>query len=163
MAVRKSSDTARVRKLGRSDYRIVAHIDIDAPGNEVWSVLTDWEHLADWNSSFLALTGDFVEGGQVRTTFRMLGVKRHYEHELMDFIEGRQFGWSDPFLFGMTDHHIFRVEPIDSDRTRFHQTDRVYAGASSVFGALTARLVMRMHARFNRALAAEVARRRAEH
>ncbi len=163
MAIGRSGEAAHVRKLGRGDYRIVANIEIDAPIDPIWSVLTDWEHLADWNSSFLALTGDFKVGGRVRTTFRVLGIKRQYEHELIDFVEGRQFGWSDPFLFGMTDHHIFRVEPIDSDRTRFYQTDRVYAGSSFMFGALTARLVMRMHARFNQALAAEVAKRKADY
>ncbi|KAA3639148.1 MAG: hypothetical protein DWP92_05075 [Armatimonadetes bacterium] len=159
MVVGRPRVTAEVRKLGRGDYRIVTNIEIDAPTDAVWSVLTDWEHLADWSPSFLSLTGDFEDRGNVVTAFRMLGITRRYKHELTDFIEDRQFGWSDPFLFGMKDHHILRVERVDDDRSRFYQTDRVYSGASFILGAVMARLIMRMHTRFNQALSIEVDRR----
>lgn len=49
--------SARVEKVARDEYRIVTHIDIDAPAALVWSTLTDWGNLASWSSSFVSPQG----------------------------------------------------------------------------------------------------------
>lgn len=154
------SESANVEKVSFSEFRIVTHIDIDAPVQEVWDTLTDWDNLASWSSSFVSLEGDFSDGGHVKVAFKVLGTTQNYEHDLIDFIDGERFAWSDPFLLGMTDHHVYRVEGINGETTRFHQTDRAKGGATGFFGALVSRAMKNMYVGFNEELKTEVERRR---
>lgn len=149
MATEDSKGGSSVRKVARNEYRIATHIAIDAPPEEVWATLTDWENLSTWSSSFIALEGDFEDGGHVKVQFKAMGITRHYEHDLIDFDEGVQFAWSDPFLFGMVDRHRFRVERDGNGATTFVQTDRVKGGATPLFGGMAARRLKRMYERFN--------------
>jgi len=149
----------RVEKATAGEYRIVTYIDIDAPKEDVWATLTDWENLGSWSSSFISLEGDFVDGGHVKVAFRVLGLTQRYEHDLIDFDDGSQFAWSDPFLLGMVDHHVYRVEATGPSSTRFHQTDQASGGAAGVIGALMARMMRNMYDRFNSELKIEVERR----
>jgi hypothetical protein len=153
-------ESASVEKVGGNEYRIVTYIDIDAPVDAVWATLTDWGNLAAWNSSFVSLEGDFCDGGHVNASFKVLGTTRSYEHDLIDFIEGAQFAWSDPFLLGMTDYHMYRVEAIDEETTRFHQTDQAKGGAAVLVGWLVSRTMKDMYVGFNQELKAEVERPR---
>ena len=154
------SESGSVEKVSFNEYRIVTHIDIEASVEEVWATLTDWDNLASWNSSFISLEGDFSSGGHVKVAFKVIGMKQNYEHDLIDFIDGAQFAWSDPFLLGMTDHHVYRVEAIDGETTRFHQTDRAKGGAAGFVGVLVSRAMKNMYVGFNEELKTEVERRR---
>ena len=75
-------------------------------------------------------------------------------------------GWNgidyttDPFLLGMVDHHMYRVEVIDDETTRFRQTDQVRGGAAGIVGGLMARTMKNMYVGFNRELKAEAEGRR---
>jgi hypothetical protein len=154
------SESANVEKVSFNEFRIVTHIDIEASVEEVWATLTDWDSLASWSSSFISLEGDFSRGGHVKVAFKVLGTTQNYEHALIDFVDGAQFAWSDPFLLGMTDHHMYRLEAIDGETTRFHQTDRAKGGAAGFVGALVSRAMKNMYAGFNEELKTEVERRR---
>jgi hypothetical protein len=149
-----------VERAARGHYRIVTHVDIDASADDVWTTLTDWDSLSSWSSSFVSLDGDFRDGGQVKVAFNVLGIKQNYEHILIGFVAGEQFAWSDPFLLGMVDHHVYRVEATGPSSSRFHQTDQAKGGASGVIGGLTARMMRNMYDRFNLELKAEAERRR---
>jgi hypothetical protein len=96
----------------------------------------------------------------VKVAFKVLGMTQKYEHDLIDFLEGSQFAWSDPFLLGMTDHHVYRVEAIGEEATRFHQTDQAKGGAAGVIGWLMSRTMKNMYVGFNQELKTEVERRR---
>ncbi len=154
--------SARVEKVAGDEYRIVTHIDIEAPAALVWSTLTDWGNLASWSSSFVSLEGDFSSDGHIKVAFKVFGLTQKYEHDLIEFVDGAQFAWSDPFLLGMTDHHVYRVEATGSDTSRFHQTDQAKGGAARIIGGVMARTMKNMHVGFNRELKAEVERRRSE-
>jgi hypothetical protein len=160
MSDERAHQSGIVEKVSFNEYRIVTHIDIGASVEEVWATLTDWDNLASWNSSFISLEGDFSSGGHVKVAFKVLGLKQNYEHDLIDFIDGERFAWSDPFLLGMTDHHVYRLEAIDRETTRFHQTDRAKGGAAGFVGVLVSRTMKNMYVGFNRELKAEVERRR---
>ena len=149
-----------VEKVSYREFRIVTHIDIEAPVEEVWAALTDWDNLASWSSSFVSLEGDFSDGGHVTVAFKVLGMTQNYEHDLIDFVDGAQFGWSDPFLMGMTDHHVYRLEAIDGGATRFHQTDQAKGGAAGIVGRFISHMMKNMYVDFNEELKTEVERRR---
>lgn len=156
MATEDSKGGSSVRKVARNEYRVATHIAIDAQPEEVWATLTDWENLSTWSTSFVALEGDFEDGGHVKVQFKAMGLIRRYEHDLIDFEEGVQFAWSDPLLFGMVDRHRFRVERTGSGLTKFVHTDRVKGGATPLLGAVAARLMRRMYKRFNEQLKHQV-------
>jgi len=148
-----------VQKNSQGWYRVTTSIDIAAPSDVVWETLTDWDHLSDWSSTFLSLDGDFSDGGQVTVSFRLMGMTRRFTHTLADFVPGSQFGWSDPFLLGMTDHHVYRVDPSGPNATVFHQNDMVRKGAARLLGRTTANAMDKMYVAFNHELKDEVLRR----
>lgn len=152
-------DRGTVERVATSEYRIATYVDIDATAGEVWSTLTDWDNLASWSSSFVSLEGDFVDGGHVKVAFKVFGMTQRYEHDLIEFVEGSQFAWSDPFLLGMVDHHVYRVEATGPSSARFHQTDRAMGGAAGIIGSLMARTMRNMYDVFNLELKAETERR----
>lgn len=152
MSTEDSRQGSSITRVARNELRVATHIAIDAPPAEVWATLTDWDNLSTWSSSFVSLEGDFEDGGRVRVTFKVMGLKHRYERDLIDFQDGIQFAWSDRFLLGMVDRHRYRVEPHGNGATKFVQTDRVKGGAAIILGPLVARMLRRMYVRFNREL-----------
>jgi uncharacterized protein YndB with AHSA1/START domain len=149
MATKDSRAGSSVRKVASNEYRVSTHIAIDAPPEEVWETLTDWENLSTWSTSFVSLEGDFEEGGNVTVAFKMMGIERHHEHDLIDFQDGVQFAWSDPFLFGMVNRHRYRIERTGNGTTKFVHTDRVKGGPAVVLGSIAARMMKRRYGRFD--------------
>lgn len=110
---------------------------IDAPADEVWTVLTDFDAMASWSSDTLqTISGEIKDGGSVVVTF-IYGVDdagapvvNEIPHTLI-YEEGTQFGWSDPFpeaIGGGHDNHLYRVEAC-GEQTLFVQSDAVVANA----------------------------------
>lgn len=149
-----------VERVAANEYRIATHIDIDATAPEVWATLTDWGSLSSWSSSFVSLDGEFTDGGHVTVAFKVLGLVQTYEHDLIDFVDGSRFGWSDPFLLGMVDHHVYRIEATGPSSVRFHQTDQAKGAAARIIGGVTARMMRNMYDRFNVELKTETEGRR---
>ena len=56
----------------RNTYSVHTEVTIDAPPEKVWAVLTDFDKLAEWSSSFVAFEGEFRKddnfGFEVPTT-----------------------------------------------------------------------------------------------
>ena len=156
-------ETQRVDVVGSDLVEVYTDIEIDAPHGIVWDTLTDFDHLADWSDSFVSCEGDFRAGGTIHVTFRVaLGFAVNPVHEVKFFEPGRQFGWSDPLGMGMSDHHVFRVEPLANGRSRFVQTDHVQGGATHLMGRTMASQISEMYRRFNRQLKTEAERRFAQ-
>ncbi|MEM7126995.1 MAG: SRPBCC domain-containing protein [Chloroflexota bacterium] len=143
-------------------HTVLIHTEviINAHPDKVWAVLTDWGKLPEWSPGLLNLTGDFCKDGNITATFK-LGIGEHaqdFTHPLIYFEEGRMFGWSAPlpYMAGMTDHHIYKLEPLPEGRTRFLQTDQLTGGLEHVIGAHMARGMMQSYVEFNRALKVRV-------
>ena len=68
-----SSETMEVVEIGPNHHKVYTDIVIDAPPDEVWAVLTDFERMPDWSSTFQGLTGDFSNGGTVNALFLQQG------------------------------------------------------------------------------------------
>lgn len=149
-----------VEKLGRGNYQVHTQIDIDAPAAVVWDTLTDFENYG-WSSSFKGLDGPVMPGAAVTATFRMMGRDQTIDHTLIDVEPGVQWAWSDTFAFGMTDEHLYRVEPVDERHSRFIQRDRPHGGMAVVAGRYAARSFRKMYEQFNAELKAEAERRHA--
>lgn len=143
---------ARVERENLFYRRVHSDIVIDAPPEEVWSVLTDWDRLKEWSPTLQALRGEIRDGGAVSAEYVFMGSVATPDHTLL-YEEGSMFGWSDPMLPGVKDRHIYRVEALPDGRTRFVQTDEVRGGVLSfLFGWIVIREMRKTYPLFNQAL-----------
>ena len=162
MSSTPGDSSASITKVSATNRRIETHIIIGAPPSVVWSVLTDWDNLGRWSTSFVGLDGDFSDGSEVTTTFKVLGINKRLRRTLIDVRDGSEFGWSQKFALGMVDRHRYRVEADGPQQTKFVQSDKVMGRTSLLFGSIAARILRNMYVEFNRELRAEVDRRIAD-
>jgi acetyl esterase/lipase/ketosteroid isomerase-like protein len=152
-----------IERISATHVKIVTSIEIDAPHDVVWAVLTDFAALPSWSSGLQGLEGDFRDGGQVTVTFRAFGRDQVFRHELAFFQDGVQFGWSDFATGVFTDRHVYRVEPLLNGRTRFVQSDEPQGAVVRFLGGMIARQTVSLYQTFNKELKAraeQVARAR---
>ena len=140
-----------------STYYVYSDIVINASQSKVWSVLTDWNNVGKWSSSFQGLTGDIKHGGNVTATY-LVGTDTFRFPHTLHYVEGVEFGWSDPISFApeIKDNHLFKLQAISDCQTKFIQTDD-FTGENSMFPlpALSAQS-MAGYNQFNAELKAEV-------
>ncbi len=118
---------------GSTTYFVYSDIVINASQEKVWAVLTDWNNMQNWSTSFIGLTGDIRDGGQVTARFILNGTTFEFPHTL-HYVNGVEFGWSDPLLFApeIKDNHLYKVEALSDCQTRFIQTDD-FTGENPMF------------------------------
>ncbi|MEM9930403.1 MAG: SRPBCC domain-containing protein [Bacteroidota bacterium] len=133
---------------------VFTQIEINAPREKVWAVLTDFEKMPEWSSSFQGIKGEFKEGGKATSYFKapIGGGNMEFQHTIIDFEEGVSFGWSDPLMMGMKDHHIYRLEDLPNGNTLLIQTDGVEGGATHFMGHLVTHNMKAMYLKFNQEL-----------
>lgn len=155
-------EESRTTKLGFNHKRYYSHIIIDATPEQVWKVLTDFESYPEWAVLFTKLEGDFRDGGAVEVTFMQDPDKNDksnkYEH-IIKVIDGELFSWSDPFMAGMVDYHVYKIEPYGNGQTKFIQTDDCKGGFSWLLSGQVDKFHEKYYPRYNRALKTEVERR----
>ena len=149
-----ANEQSEIERVSATHVRLRTSIEIDAPHDVVWGVLTDFAALPEWSSGLRGLEGDFHDGGQVTVVFRGFGRDQTFEHELKFFEEGRQFGWADRATGIFTDRHVYRVEPLLNGRTRFVQSDEPQGAVIRLFGSTIARQTVSVYQLFNRELKA---------
>ncbi|MGZ4716045.1 MAG: SRPBCC domain-containing protein [Acidimicrobiales bacterium] len=101
--------------------QLVREVELSAPGDVVWAVLTDPDELAEWLGGEVDLT---LEPGSVGRVTDPDGTVRQVL--VTDVEPGRRLGWhwwSDDELSSVE----LVVEPIDGDRTRIRVTETVTA------------------------------------
>lgn len=118
-------EKAEVTHPSEDLFEIYSEVVIDASPEKVWEVLTNFDRLSEWSNTLVGLEGDFREGGQIKIRYKAGPLTQHLEHEVKFFEEGRSFGWSDPLMMGLSDRHIFQVNPTDDGKTLFVQTDHI--------------------------------------
>jgi hypothetical protein len=133
---------------------VFTQIEINATKEQVWSVLTDFDKMPDWSSSFQGIVGEFKQGGKAKSYFKApIGKKNmEFEHTIIEFAENVSFGWSDPLMLGMKDHHIYKLETLENGNTLFTQTDGVEGGATHFMGKLVTKNMEKSYLEFNQEL-----------
>lgn len=140
-------------------FEVYTELLIDAPPEKVWAVLTDFERLSEWSNTLVSLEGDFHEGGQIKIQYKVGPLTQHLQHQVKFFEDGRSFGWSDPLMMGLSDRHIFQVNPTDDGKTLFVQTDHIkgiHGHLGYHIGNQLAVGMMHSYVEFNRRLKARV-------
>lgn len=135
---------------------VYTEIEINATREQVWSVLTDFEKLIEWSTSFknLEVEGEFKTGAKAVSTYFGLHKKHDmkFDHQLIEVVDGFSFGWGDPLgISDLSDHHIFRLEELPNGNTKFIQTDSL-EGHSRLLKYLMVNNMDKQYKAFNKQL-----------
>ena len=96
-------------------------IEIDAPAELTWKVLTDFSEYAEWNPFLRKISGTFSEGCYITVHAILDGREVVFQPGIAGIDDGKGFSWiHNRFLPGLADcEHVFRVTPINQYRSLF--------------------------------------------
>ena len=99
-----------------------ASIDIDAPPERVWAVVTDFPRYPEWNPFIVKAAGVPRVGERLDVTIRAAGMKPvSFRPHVLDLDPGRLIRWKGVlWVPGLFDgRHELSVEPLPDGRSRF--------------------------------------------
>ena len=102
-------------------------IEIDAPPERVWQVLTDFDSYPDWNPFIRSAVGKPEVGAKLENRLEPPGGRAMtFKPTVLVAEPGRELRWLGRLLLpGIFDgEHIFRIEPLEGGRARFIQAER---------------------------------------
>ena len=102
-------------------------IEIDAPPEAVWSVLTDTQRYGEWNPFVRSLSGHLTEGSTIEAQIAPPdGRTMTFKPTVLRATAARELRWLGRlFVPGIFDgEHRFLIEPLDGGRSRFIQSER---------------------------------------
>lgn len=117
--------------------RVSTSIDIAAPPERVWQVLTDLPAHAEWNPFIQSISGELRTGAKLSIHVRPPGGKgMRFRPTVLAARENRELRWRGRLLVpGLFDgEHFFELEPIEGG-TRFHHGERFSGLFVAMMGA----------------------------
>lgn len=106
---------------------LYTEIEIDAPADRVWRVLTDFAAYPEWNPFIRSLEGEAVVGARLRATIELPGSRAMSFRPIVLVAEtDRELCWlGHLWVPGLFDgEHAFVIEPLGEDRVRFIHRER---------------------------------------
>ncbi len=103
-----------------------SQIEIEAPAERVWQVLTDFAAYPEWNPFIRRVSGRPEVDEQLVVRMRPSGTKgMTFRPTVMKVEPNRQLRWLGHLLVpGLFDgEHIFEIEELDEDRVLFTQRE----------------------------------------
>jgi hypothetical protein len=114
-------------------------IEINAPAERVWSMLTDFGSFPEWNPFIRRLEGEAKQGAKLEVRLEPPGGRgMTFRPTIRRFEANREFAWLGRVVLpGVFDgEHVFAIEPVGSGKVRFVQRER--------FTGVLAPLILRM-------------------
>lgn len=143
-------------------YTIEHEIEIDAPPDHVWSILSDFEAYPEWNPYVVRIEGQAAVGARIRATL----VQDDWPDPVVvaptvvRFEPGRLLAWHGEVLApGLHDtDHGFELTATSTGRTRLRQYEEFRGGLARFVPAPADRpAIARAFQAMNQALAARAA------
>lgn len=116
-------------------YRTInTWIDIEAPPEDVWKVLVDFDEWKSWNPFIPFIEGDLQMGEKIRIRVTPPGLRpMTFRPEVYLVIPYKKIVWGGTFLWIVyRGDHSFLMESIPGGKTRFRQIER-FMGAMVLF------------------------------
>ena len=101
-------------------------IEIQAPAERVWRLLTDFASFPQWNPFIRRATGEVKVGARLEVYLQPSGARGMSFHPtVLKADPGRELRWLGRLLVrGLFDgEHIFTIEPFGENRVRFTQRE----------------------------------------
>ena len=102
-------------------------IEIDAPPEGVWAVVTSFDAYPDWNPFIRRISGELREGAKLEVRIAPPDARATTFKPTVRAVEAnRELRWLGRLLLpGIFDgEHSLRIEPLDGGRSRFVQSER---------------------------------------
>jgi hypothetical protein len=99
-----------------------AEVEIDAPAERVWQIVSGLGRYAEWNPFIIRATGQPRVGERLAITISAPGMKPvSFRPRVLDIEPGRLIRWKGEFkLPGLFDgRHALIVDPLGDGRSRF--------------------------------------------
>ncbi|CAA7197141.1 SRPBCC family protein [Chryseobacterium potabilaquae] len=142
-------------------YDVKTELVINAPIEDTWKVLTDFKNMPKWSSSLQNIEGDFRPDGMTTVTFLLQGKEVKPQHKMVGFVEGKSFGWSDPFYLHLfKDNHSYKLEKIDDSHCKIIQSDEIKGIGALYLGSYIQKELLTVYNTFNQELKKEVEKRK---
>src|SRR5438132_7736949 len=130
-------------------------IEIDAPVERVWEVLTDFDRFPDWNPFIRRIRGNAQVGSRLDVFLGASGTRgMRFRPTVTKVVPNRELRWLGrlglPRLFD--GEHIFQLEPLGSMRTTFIQREQCRALLVPLLARRLNRDARRAFEEMNRAL-----------
>ncbi len=107
-------------------HELHTSIDVDAPAETVWAVLTDFDAYPEWNG-YTRIEGEASEGTTLRVSPGPDAARSPtFRPEVQRVVPNRELRWlGHLFVRGLFDgEHRFQIEPLGDDRSRFVQSEQ---------------------------------------
>ncbi len=109
---------------------VFSEIEIQAPAERVWQVLTDFASYPEWNPFICRISGQPKEGTRLKVYIELPGAKgRTFRPKVLKADPNHELRWLGRLLIpGLFDgDHIFSIEQLGSNRVRFVQRE-IFSG-----------------------------------
>jgi hypothetical protein len=124
-----------------------ASIEIDAPAERVWDVVSDLGDYEEWNPFITEAEGEFIEGSRLAIKIQPPGGRQmQFKPTVLEVEPRRSVRWLGRFILpGIFDgEHTLAVEPVGESTARFTQRERF----SGILTAFSGKLFDRTQAGF---------------
>ncbi len=134
-----------------------SEIEIDAPAERVWRVLTDFASYPQWNPFIRSISGEPTTGERLRARIEPPGGRgMTFKPKVLNAEANRELRWVGHLLVpGLFDgEHSFTIEPLGGNRIRFVQREAFKGVLVSLFARSLEANTQRGFEQMNRALKA---------
>ena len=105
---------------------LLSQIEIQAPAERVWQLLTDFESFPQWNPFIRRAKGNVQAGERLEVNIQPSGASgMTFRPTVLKAEPNRELRWLGHLLIpGLFDgEHIFNIEPLGTNRVRFVQRE----------------------------------------
>ena len=107
--------------------QVSSQIEIEAPVERVWDLLTDFSRFPEWNPFIRKASGQLKVGERLEVNLQPSGTRSMtFKPRVLKADFGRELRWIGRLLIPglFTGEHSFTIEPLDGKRVRFVQSER---------------------------------------
>jgi hypothetical protein len=106
---------------------VSAEIEIEAPADRVWEVLTDFAKFPEWNPFIRQMSGEVRTGAQLQVQLGPTGGRvMSFKPKMVNVETNREMSWLGRLLIPglFTGEHSFTIEALDEKGVRFVQHEK---------------------------------------
>jgi hypothetical protein len=109
------------------ERRIETNIEINAPTERIWALLTDFGRMSSWNPFIKSISGNLAEGDRLSVYIAPPGkAGMRFKPTVLTVRPERELRWLGHLLIPRVfdGEHYFLLEPIGEGRTRLTQGEK---------------------------------------
>lgn len=141
-----------------STLDVYTEIEISAPKEIVWAIISDFDKYADWNPLMVEARGKPEVGQRMDWTSRIAGADRLYNARVDAVAPARELTWIGPVgsvgRIGFWGRHSLVIEELGPDRVKLINKERFGGLMTFVYGGFLKTGVPAAYDRMNAAVKA---------